>query len=495
MTKRKKILKKITRGMGSTYLSFVIMFLCFLMTIMSFEFYELYSSTIRLQMFSDIVSDGATVYAKKPITVNETELDFMAKTLIEENEARGVINVIAPHQEISLTALSISDINVREGAKDTLVSLAMENNVETVLGSFTQALFASIFGWRHSIETEVIALSTIPEEIQIKEADQAVFNAVLNKLQPGTKKYEAITRAIEYYGWGYSREHRWEEGARDCSSFVISSYEPLELFTNTEFSYTQTMWRDGISNNRLQIIESYPVDYRKLTIGDVIFFSTDWGVEAGRENGIGSCAIYLGEHSGTPKIYLADERIGRVCVQDLYGYTPSEGRTNNKIVGILRAGGAGSDDLLECAEYEYMINTPQNDRTGAKYWNFLFPGWTFVGGDQEQTPWCACFVCYVADQAGKLDSIVPRTAGCGAMVRGLRERGRFTSPLYTPSPGDIIFFDWDPLAGNGVDHVGYVQKVENGFVYTIEGNSGNRIAYRTYRLNSSVIFGYGMTGE
>ena len=39
--------------------------------------------------------------------------------------------------------------------------------------------------------------------------------------------------------------------------------------------------------------------------------------------------------------------------------------------------------------------------------------------------------------------------------------------LYT---SDIIFFDWE---GDGTtDHVGIVEKCENGTVYTVEGNSG-----------------------
>ena len=43
-----------------------------------------------------------------------------------------------------------------------------------------------------------------------------------------------------------------------------------------------------------------------------------------------------------------------------------------------------------------------------------------------------------------------------------------------PAPGMIIFFDWDDENGqDGLsDHTGIVEKVENGRVYTIEGNSG-----------------------
>jgi len=55
--------------------------------------------------------------------------------------------------------------------------------------------------------------------------------------------------------------------------------------------------------------------------------------------------------------------------------------------------------------------------------------------------------------------------------------------------GDIIFFDWQNDGHS--DHVGIVEKTENGKVYTIEGNSGNECEQREYNANSSVIMGYG----
>ena len=46
-----------------------------------------------------------------------------------------------------------------------------------------------------------------------------------------------------------------------------------------------------------------------------------------------------------------------------------------------------------------------------------------------------------------------------------------------PVPGMIIFFNWDNKGSSGPqdglsDYVDIVQKVENGIVYTVEGNSG-----------------------
>ena len=39
---------------------------------------------------------------------------------------------------------------------------------------------------------------------------------------------------------------------------------------------------------------------------------------------------------------------------------------------------------------------------------------------------------------------------------------------------------------------GIVERVENGQVYTIEGNSNDSCAERHYDINSSVIVGYGV---
>ena len=60
--------------------------------------------------------------------------------------------------------------------------------------------------------------------------------------------------------------------------------------------------------------------------------------------------------------------------------------------------------------------------------------------------------------------------------------------------GTLIFFDW-PEEGvfDGVsDHVGIVEKCENGIVYTVEGNSGDAVRERRYPINSESILGYGI---
>lgn len=54
-----------------------------------------------------------------------------------------------------------------------------------------------------------------------------------------------------------------------------------------------------------------------------------------------------------------------------------------------------------------------------------------------------------------------------AELRYDKGNGQWKDRNYEPQAGDIIFFDWE---GDGeTDHVGIVEKCENGVVYTVEG--------------------------
>ena len=59
-----------------------------------------------------------------------------------------------------------------------------------------------------------------------------------------------------------------------------------------------------------------------------------------------------------------------------------------------------------------------------------------------------------------------------------------------PKAGDLIFFDWEN--DNDPDHVGIVEKVDNNYIYTIEGNSKDECKNKKYRLNYKSIYGYGI---
>ena len=118
------------------------------------------------------------------------------------------------------------------------------------------------------------------------------------------------------------------------------------------------------------------------------------------------------------------------------------------------------------------------------------PYWSWYGFTNH-VEWCACFVSWCADQCGYLDSgTYPKFSGCVFGMQWFQQRGLWLDGSAEPVPGMLIFFDW--ATQDGVpNHVGIVEKVENGTVYTVEGNSRDMCRQKQYSLGSSVILGYG----
>ena len=117
------------------------------------------------------------------------------------------------------------------------------------------------------------------------------------------------------------------------------------------------------------------------------------------------------------------------------------------------------------------------------------PYWSWYGF-HSRVEWCACFVSWAANECGYIEAgIIPKFAGCLQGSNWFKERGLWQDGSFIPSAGHIIFFDWE---GDGeTDHVGIVEKCENGVVYTVEGNSGDACRQRQYTVGNSVIYGYG----
>ena len=73
-----------------------------------------------------------------------------------------------------------------------------------------------------------------------------------------------------------------------------------------------------------------------------------------------------------------------------------------------------------------------------------------------------------------------------------KRQGQWQGKDYEPKAGDIIFFDWSNDGQDGdADHVGIVEKCENGVVYTVEGNSGDACRQNSYPVGYYEILGYG----
>lgn len=149
--------------------------------------------------------------------------------------------------------------------------------------------------------------------------------------------------------------------------------------------------------------------------------------------------------------------------------------------GTFQAGSASEAGLkaLEAAKSQIGVREASGNNDG-------LPSQRFAGGRRE--PWCADFVSWAFRQTGHpLPGNQRSLASTKYMENQMRQQGKyFGRGQQTPKPGDIIFF------GNpGTCHVGIVERVANGKVYTVEGNTSNQVARRSYDLNSSRIRGYG----
>lgn len=137
----------------------------------------------------------------------------------------------------------------------------------------------------------------------------------------------------------------------------------------------------------------------------------------------------------------------------------------------------------------------------SEWYASFFGGYAANPGWNERTPWCACYISWALAQPGVAESLSAPKENWFANVDEFLE---FFTPNNatatetttwlprgsTPTPGDLIFFDWDK--GTNPEHVGVVLKVTDRMVYTIEGNSAGRVTIRSYLVTDERIIGYGV---
>ena len=142
---------------------------------------------------------------------------------------------------------------------------------------------------------------------------------------------------------------------------------------------------------------------------------------------------------------------------------------------VLRYYHFGNSNIIEIARKEI------GNKGGEKYWRWY--------GFNQRENWCAIFVSWCANESGIINNTIPKFSLCTDGVKWYKDHNKWENKSYIPQTGDIIFFDWN---GDGhVQHVGIVEKEENGKVYTIEGNSNDEVRNKSYSLNNKSIYGYG----
>ena len=93
-------------------------------------------------------------------------------------------------------------------------------------------------------------------------------------------------------------------------------------------------------------------------------------------------------------------------------------------------------------------------------------------------PWCAMFVSYCMSKAGVSQDVVKKFASCTIGWNWFAARGETRDKNFVPQ------------RGNGMDHVGLVDRVENNTIYTVEGNHDDQVNQFNYPVGSNQIYGF-----
>lgn len=145
-------------------------------------------------------------------------------------------------------------------------------------------------------------------------------------------------------------------------------------------------------------------------------------------------------------------------------------------------------------QYDSRGEIKSGDSTYTYFSEWYIDGYARDPRWNQYTPWCGCFLSWGAEQQrDTIDGDPPKFADVDKGMADFQESGKWRNPNDAnnmPIPGDYVFFDWD--GGSDPDHVGAVLCVKGGFLYTIEGNSGGRVAVQRYPLSDSRIVGYGV---
>lgn len=131
-----------------------------------------------------------------------------------------------------------------------------------------------------------------------------------------------------------------------------------------------------------------------------------------------------------------------------------------------------------------QIGVRETGTNNVKY-NTWYYGHTVNGAHgTSEYAWCVTFICWCANQVGILNTLIPRCNNVGTARDWYNARGLyFLRGNYTPKSGDLIIF-------RNTSHIGIVEKTDGKCVWTIEGNSKDKVSHNVYGLGDTYIQGY-----
>ena len=229
------------------------------------------------------------------------------------------------------------------------------------------------------------------------------------------------------------------------------------------------------------------------TSGDQVLLDNLRGAQVILDGSLVTFTFATAAHSYSTSVFcrtgIEGDSVGKAEAEDILKETPTlpDSATLTEMEKAARF--AFLQKLAD--QYDSRGEIKSGDSTYTYFSEWYIGGYARDPRWNQYTPWCACFLSWAAEQqSNTINGTPPRFADVDIGMKGFKESHMWRERGEKPIPGDYVFFDWD--RGSDPDHVGAVLCVKDGFLYTIEGNSGGKVAVQRYSLGDSRIVGYGV---
>lgn len=235
---------------------------------------------------------------------------------------------------------------------------------------------------------------------------------------------------------------------------------------------------------------------RSGTSGDQVLLDNLRGARVDLDGSLVTFTFATAAHSYSTSVFcrtgIEGDSVGKADAEDILKETPTLPDAADLTDTEKAARFAFLQKLAD--QYDSRGEIKSGDSTYTYFSEWYIDGYARDPRWNQYTPWCGCFLSWGAEQQrDTIDGDPPKFADVDKGMASFKESGKWRNPNDAnnmPIPGDYVFFDWD--RGSDPDHVGAVLCVKDGFLYTIEGNSGGKVAVQRYPLSDKRIVGYGV---
>ena len=236
---------------------------------------------------------------------------------------------------------------------------------------------------------------------------------------------------------------------------------------------------------------------RSGTSGDQVLLDNLRGARVDLDGSLVTFTFATAAHSYSTSVFcrtgIEGDSVGREEAKDILTKKPTLPESTKLSEAEKAARFAFLQKLAD--QYDSRGEIKSGDSTYTYFSEWYIGGYARDPRWNQYTPWCGCFLSWGAEQQrDTIDGDPPRFADVDKGMADFKaQKNKWRNPNDAnnmPIPGDYVFFDWD--RGSDPDHVGAVLCVKDGFLYTIEGNSGGKVAVQRYPLSDKRIVGYGV---